>query len=150
MDYEVEVGMIIGREGKYIKEENAQDYVFGYCIVNDISERSWQKERGGQWIKGKSIAGPTGPCWSCYRFTFDPLTTSFFLPRPFRYVINDTITEYIILSIFFFYIFAFSTNNHSNFNFVIHFVSRFRFYYLIIRTLNASRALDAFRVLMIK
>ena len=61
MDYEVEVGMIIGREGKYIKEENAQDYVFGYCIVNDISERSWQKERGGQWIKGKSIAGPTGP-----------------------------------------------------------------------------------------
>ena len=61
MDYEVEVAMIIGREGKYIKEENAQDYVFGYCIVNDISERSWQKERGGQWIKGKSIAGPTGP-----------------------------------------------------------------------------------------
>ena len=61
MDYEVEVGMIIGSEGKYIKEENAQDYVFGYCIVNDISERSWQKERGGQWIKGKSIAGPTGP-----------------------------------------------------------------------------------------
>ena len=61
MDYEVEVGMIIGREGKYIKEENAQDYVFGYCIVNDVSERSWQKERGGQWIKGKSIAGPTGP-----------------------------------------------------------------------------------------
>ena len=61
MDYEVEIGMIIGREGKYIKEENAQDYVFGYCIVNDVSERSWQKERGGQWIKGKSIAGPTGP-----------------------------------------------------------------------------------------
>ncbi len=61
MDYEVEVGMIIGRKAKYIKEENAQDYVFGYCIVNDISERSWQKERGGQWIKGKSIAGPTGP-----------------------------------------------------------------------------------------
>ena len=56
MDYEVEIGMITGREGKYIKEENAQDYIFGYCIVNDISERSWQKERGGQWIKGKSIA----------------------------------------------------------------------------------------------
>ena len=61
MDYEVEVGMIVGRKCRYIKEENAQDYVFGYCIVNDISERSWQKERGGQWIKGKSIAGPTGP-----------------------------------------------------------------------------------------
>ena len=41
--------------------DKAQEYVFGYCIVNDISERSWQKERGGQWIKGKSIAGPIGP-----------------------------------------------------------------------------------------
>ncbi len=61
MDYECEVAMVVGREGKYIKEKDAQDYVFGYCIVNDISERSWQKERGGQWIKGKSIAGPTGP-----------------------------------------------------------------------------------------
>jgi 2,4-diketo-3-deoxy-L-fuconate hydrolase len=61
MDYEVEVAIVIGREGKYIPIEKAQDYVFGYCIVNDISERSWQKERGGQWIKGKSIAGPTGP-----------------------------------------------------------------------------------------
>jgi|TARA_B100001093_G_scaffold324722_1_gene309864 2-keto-4-pentenoate hydratase/2-oxohepta-3-ene-1,7-dioic acid hydratase in catechol pathway len=61
MDYEVEVAVIIGKEGKYIPESKAQEYVFGYCIVNDISERSWQKERGGQWIKGKSIAGPTGP-----------------------------------------------------------------------------------------
>ena len=61
MDYEVEVAMVIGKEGKNINEDEAQDYVFGYCIVNDISERSWQKERGGQWIKGKSIAGPCGP-----------------------------------------------------------------------------------------
>ena len=61
MDYEVEVAMVIGKVGKNISEKNAQDYVFGYCIVNDISERSWQKERGGQWIKGKSIAGPCGP-----------------------------------------------------------------------------------------
>ena len=61
MDYEVEVAIIIGKEGKYIPIDKAQEYVFGYCIVNDISERSWQKERGGQWIKGKSIAGPCGP-----------------------------------------------------------------------------------------
>jgi 2,4-diketo-3-deoxy-L-fuconate hydrolase len=61
MDYEVEVAIVIGKEGKYIPVDKAQDYVFGYCIVNDISERSWQKERGGQWVKGKSIAGPTGP-----------------------------------------------------------------------------------------
>ena len=61
MDYEVEVALVIGKEGNNIPEEKAQDYVFGYCIVNDISERSWQKERGGQWVKGKSIAGPCGP-----------------------------------------------------------------------------------------
>lgn len=61
MDYEVEVAVIIGKEGKNISENKAQEHVFGYCIVNDISERSWQKERGGQWIKGKSIAGPCGP-----------------------------------------------------------------------------------------
>ena len=61
MDYEVEVALVIGKEGSNITEEKAQDHVFGYCIVNDISERSWQKERGGQWVKGKSIAGPCGP-----------------------------------------------------------------------------------------
>ena len=61
MDYEVEVAMVIGKEGNNIPEKKAQDHVFGYCIVNDISERSWQKERGGQWVKGKSIAGPCGP-----------------------------------------------------------------------------------------
>ena len=61
MDYEIEVAVVIGKEAKYISQDKAQDYVFGYCMVNDISERSWQKERGGQWIKGKSIAGPTGP-----------------------------------------------------------------------------------------
>lgn len=61
LDYEVEVAMVVGKKAKYIKEADAQEYIFGYCIVNDISERSWQKERGGQWIKGKSIAGNCGP-----------------------------------------------------------------------------------------
>ncbi len=61
LDYEIEVAMVIGKKAKYVKEENAQEYIFGYCIVNDISERSWQKDRGGQWIKGKSIAGNCGP-----------------------------------------------------------------------------------------
>jgi 2,4-diketo-3-deoxy-L-fuconate hydrolase len=61
LDYEAEVALVIGKKAKYVKIENAQDYVFGYCIVNDVSERSWQKERGGQWIKGKSIAGNCGP-----------------------------------------------------------------------------------------
>lgn len=61
LDYEVEVAMVVGKKCKYVSELNAQEYIFGYCIVNDISERSWQKERGGQWIKGKSIAGTCGP-----------------------------------------------------------------------------------------
>ena len=53
--------MVIGKKAKYVKEKEAGNYIFGYCIVNDISERSWQKERGGQWVKGKSIAGNCGP-----------------------------------------------------------------------------------------
>jgi 2,4-didehydro-3-deoxy-L-rhamnonate hydrolase len=61
LDYEAEVALVIGKKAKYVKIENAQDYVFGYCIVNDVSERSWQKDRGGQWIKGKSVAGNCGP-----------------------------------------------------------------------------------------
>ena len=61
LDYEAEVAVVVGKKAKYVKEEDVQHHVFGYCIVNDISERSWQKERGGQWIKGKSIAGSCGP-----------------------------------------------------------------------------------------
>ena len=63
MDYEVEVAMVIGKEGKNISENNAQEYVFGYCIVNDISERDFQAKRAGQWTKGKSCDtfGPIGP-----------------------------------------------------------------------------------------
>ena len=61
LDYEAEVGIVIGKKAKYVREEDAQDYIFGYCIVNDISERSWQKDRGGQWVKGKSVAGSCGP-----------------------------------------------------------------------------------------
>ncbi len=61
LDYECEVAIVIGRKAKNVSANDAQNYVFGYCIVNDISERAWQKERGGQWIKGKSIAGPCGP-----------------------------------------------------------------------------------------
>ena len=63
LDHEVEIGIIIGRKAKYVKEEDAQNFIFGYCICNDISEREWQKKRGGQWVKGKSgdTFGPLGP-----------------------------------------------------------------------------------------
>ncbi|MFW2587718.1 fumarylacetoacetate hydrolase family protein [Sagittula sp. SSi028] len=62
-DWEVELGVVIGKEALYVSEEDALDYVAGYCVVNDMSERSFQIERGGQWVKGKSAPtfGPTGP-----------------------------------------------------------------------------------------
>lgn len=63
VDYEAELGVVIGKTAKYVSEENALDHVAGYCAVNDVSEREWQLERGGQWIKGKSCDGfgPIGP-----------------------------------------------------------------------------------------
>ena len=62
-DWEVELGFVIGKEAKYVSEVNAMEHVAGYCIVNDVSERSFQAERSGQWTKGKSCDtfGPTGP-----------------------------------------------------------------------------------------
>jgi len=62
-DWEVELGIVIGAHTKYVSQENALDHVAGYCVVNDISERQWQLEQGGQWIKGKSgdTYGPIGP-----------------------------------------------------------------------------------------
>ncbi len=62
-DWEVELGVIIGRETLYVSEEDALDYVAGYCTINDVSEREFQIEHGGQWTKGKSAPtfGPIGP-----------------------------------------------------------------------------------------
>jgi 2-keto-4-pentenoate hydratase/2-oxohepta-3-ene-1,7-dioic acid hydratase in catechol pathway len=62
-DWEVELGVIIGRKAKYVSEGEALDYVAGYCVVNDVSERAFQVERQGQWTKGKSCDtfGPIGP-----------------------------------------------------------------------------------------
>lgn len=62
-DWEVELGVIIGKTASYVSEANALSHVAGYCTINDVSERSFQKDRGGQWIKGKSAPtfGPTGP-----------------------------------------------------------------------------------------
>lgn len=60
-DWEVELGVVIGAPCWQVSEADALDHVAGYCIVNDLSEREWQMERGGQWIKGKSAPG-FGPC----------------------------------------------------------------------------------------
>ena len=63
LDHEIEIAMVIGKKAKRVSENDAQEYIFGYCICNDISEREWQKEKGGQWVKGKSgdSFGPLGP-----------------------------------------------------------------------------------------
>ena len=62
-DWEVELGIVIGREARYVEEADAMDHIAGYCVVNDISERHFQTERGGQWDKGKGCDtfGPIGP-----------------------------------------------------------------------------------------
>ena len=63
LDWEVELGIIIGKETKHISEDQSQNHILGYCLVNDISEREWQLEKMGQWVKGKShdTYGPIGP-----------------------------------------------------------------------------------------
>ena len=62
-DWEVEIAFVVGKEAKQISESEAENYIFGYCIVNDVSEREWQIEGTGQWVKGKSADtfGPIGP-----------------------------------------------------------------------------------------
>ena len=62
-DWEVELGVVIGTRARYVDEADALDYVAGYCVVNDLSEREYQLERGGQWDKGKGCDtfGPVGP-----------------------------------------------------------------------------------------
>jgi ureidoglycolate lyase len=62
-DWEVELGVVIGEPAKYVGLASALDHVAGYCVVNDLSERQFQLEQGGQWVKGKShdTFGPIGP-----------------------------------------------------------------------------------------
>jgi 2,4-diketo-3-deoxy-L-fuconate hydrolase len=63
MDWEVELGVIIGATARSVAKDKALTYVAGYCLANDVSERHWQTQRGGQWVKGKSFDtfGPLGP-----------------------------------------------------------------------------------------
>ena len=63
LDWEVELGIVIGKNLKNITEAESPDHILGYCLVNDISEREWQIEKMGQWVKGKSndTFGPIGP-----------------------------------------------------------------------------------------
>ncbi len=62
-DWEVELGVVIGKHASYVDEADAMEHVVGYCVINDVSERAFQLEHAGQWVKGKSADtfGPTGP-----------------------------------------------------------------------------------------
>ena len=80
-DWEVELGVVIGAGGRYIAEADALNHVAGYCVVNDVSERAYQIERSGQWVKGKSSDnfGPTGP-WLVTRYEIaDPQALAMWL-----------------------------------------------------------------------
>lgn len=80
-DWEVELGVIIGKETKYATEENAMDSVAGYCVVNDVSERDFQLKRKGQWVKGKSYDNfaPIGPWFVTKDEIADPQNLGLFL-----------------------------------------------------------------------
>ena len=80
-DWEVELGVIIGKEARYVDEKDSFDYVAGYCVVNDLSERAFQKERAGQWVKGKSADtfGPIGPWLVTADEVADPQNLKMFL-----------------------------------------------------------------------
>jgi 2-keto-4-pentenoate hydratase/2-oxohepta-3-ene-1,7-dioic acid hydratase in catechol pathway len=80
-DWEVELGIIIGTKAQYIDEASALDHVAGYCVINDVSEREWQIERGGTWDKGKGADtfGPTGPWLVTTDEVGDPQTLDLWL-----------------------------------------------------------------------
>lgn len=80
-DWEVELGVVIGREARYVTETEALDHVAGYCVINDVSERAFQIERGGQWTKGKSADtfGPIGPWLVTRDEVLDPQNLSMWL-----------------------------------------------------------------------
>ncbi|KXF76349.1 2-hydroxyhepta-2,4-diene-1,7-dioate isomerase [Paramesorhizobium deserti] len=80
-DWEVELGVVIGKTAKYVSEEDALDYVAGYCTAHDVSERAFQAERAGQWTKGKSCDtfGPTGPWLVTKDEVADPQNLSMWL-----------------------------------------------------------------------
>ena len=80
-DWEVELAIVIGKDGKYIDESDALNHIAGYCVVNDVSERDFQINRSGQWVKGKSADtfGPMGPYLVTRDEVADPQALSMYL-----------------------------------------------------------------------
>lgn len=81
LDWEVELGVVIGKAASYVSLEEAESHIAGYCVINDISERAFQLERGGQWDKGKGCDtfGPIGPWLVTRDEVADPLNLNLWL-----------------------------------------------------------------------
>ena len=81
LDWEVELGIVIGKHASYVEESDAMGYIAGYCVINDVSEREFQLERGGQWDKGKGCDsfGPLGPYLVTKDEVPDPLNLNLWL-----------------------------------------------------------------------
>ncbi len=96
-DWEVELGVVIGKETLYVSEAEALDCVAGYCVINDVSEREFQIERGGQWVKGKSAPsfGPTGPWFVTADEIPDPQALDLSLSLNGTTVQNDNTSDMI-------------------------------------------------------
>jgi 2,4-diketo-3-deoxy-L-fuconate hydrolase len=77
----VELGIILGQRAFYVDEDQALNYVAGYCVVNDVSEREYKLERGGSWDKGEGFdtIGPLGPWWVISDEVRDPKTLEMWL-----------------------------------------------------------------------
>jgi 2-keto-4-pentenoate hydratase/2-oxohepta-3-ene-1,7-dioic acid hydratase in catechol pathway len=91
-DWEVELGVVIGKHAKYVSEQDALSHVAGYCVVNDVSERAFQLEGTGQWVKGKSADtfGPIGPWLVTPDEVPDPQNLSLWLELDGQRVQNGT------------------------------------------------------------
>jgi 2-keto-4-pentenoate hydratase/2-oxohepta-3-ene-1,7-dioic acid hydratase in catechol pathway len=81
LDWEVELGIVIGKHASYVELDEAMEYIAGYCVINDVSERNFQLERGGQWDKGKGCDsfGPIGPYLVTRDEVADPLDLNLWL-----------------------------------------------------------------------
>ena len=99
-DWEVELAVVIGKKASYVTEESAMDYVAGYCLHNDYSEREFQLERGGQWVKGKSndTFAPLGPFMATKDEVSDPHNLNLWLELNGK-KIQDSNTNDLIFNI---------------------------------------------------
>jgi len=96
-DWEVELAVVIGTTCRHVAEENALDYVLGYCVHNDLSEREWQFLRGGQWVKGKSADtyAPLGPYLATPEEIADPNNLSLWLTVNGEKLQNSSTSDFI-------------------------------------------------------